>query len=81
MTVSKKRGYEGIKSAGILPDYRGIIVHDCWASYGKLNDGTHSMYCAHLLRELNGIIENRLEQAWVRKFKEHLFRMKKLRNH
>ena len=24
MTVSKKRGYEGIKSTGVLPDYHGI---------------------------------------------------------
>ena len=49
MTVSKKRGYEGIKSTGVLPDYHGIIVHDCWTSYWKFNDVTHSVCCAHLL--------------------------------
>ena len=80
MTVSKKRGYEGIKSAGILPDYRGIIVHDCWTSYWKFNDVTHSVCCAHLLRELNGIAENHPEQAWARKFKEHLLRMKRAKD-
>ena len=80
MTVSKKRGYEGIKSAGILPDYRGIIVHDCWTSYWKFNNVTHSVCCAHLLRELNGIAENHPEQAWARKFKEHLLRMKRAKD-
>ena len=44
MTVSKKRGYEGIKSTGVLPDYHGIIVHDCWTSYWKFNDVTHTLY-------------------------------------
>ena len=80
MTVSKKRGYEGIKSTGVLPDYRGIIVHDCWTSYWKFNDVTHSVCCAHLLRELNGIAENHPEQAWARKFKEHLLRMKRAKD-
>ena len=80
MTVSKKRGYEGIKSTGVLPDYHGIIVHDCWTSYWKFNDVTHSVCCAHLLRELNGIAENHPEQAWVRKFKEHLLRMKRAKD-
>lgn len=80
MTVSKKRGYEGIKSTGVLPDYHGIIVHDCWTSYWKFNDVTHSVCCAHLLRELNGIAENHPEQAWARKFKEHLLRMKRAKD-
>ena len=73
----KKCGYEGIKSVGVLPDYRGIIVHDCWASYWKIDGVTHSVCCAHLLRELNGIIENHLEQVWAGKFKKLLLRMKK----
>ncbi len=80
MTVSKKRGYEGIKSVGILPDYRGIIVHDCWTSYWMFDNVTHSVCCAHLLRELNGIIENHPEQTWADKFKKLLLRMKKAKD-
>ena len=80
MTVSKKRGYEGIKSVGVLPDYCGIIVHDCWASYWKFENVTHSICCAHLLRELNGIIENHPEQTWADKFKKLLLRMKKAKD-
>ena len=41
---------------------------------------THSVCCAHLLRELNGIAENHPEQAWARKFKEHLLRMKRAKD-
>ena len=80
MTVSKKRGYEGIKSVGVLPDYHGIIVHDCWASYWKFDGVTHSVCCAHLLRELNGIMENHPEQVWAGKFKKLLLRMKKAKD-
>ena len=80
MTVSKKRGYEGIKSVGVLPDYRGIVVHDSWASYWKFDDVTHSVCCAHLLRELNGIMENHPEQTWAGKFKKLLLRMKRAKD-
>ncbi|WP_054743947.1 IS66 family transposase, partial [Cellulosilyticum ruminicola] len=32
LTVEDKRGYEGIESSGILPNYIGIAIHDCWSS-------------------------------------------------
>jgi len=50
MTINVKRGYEGIKAANILPEYKGIIIHDCWESYWKFSDVTHGVCCAHLLR-------------------------------
>lgn len=40
----------------------------------------HSVYCAHLLRELNGVIENNPRQTWVDKFKKLLLRMKKAKD-
>ncbi len=80
MTVSNKRGYEGIQSVGILTDYHGITVHDCWESYWKFDDMTHAVCCAHLLRELNGVIENHPEQKWAGKFKSLLLRMKKAKD-
>lgn len=33
----------------------------CWGSYWKYQDVTHAICCAHLLRELNGVIENHPE--------------------
>ena len=76
VTLHKKRGYKAIKEIGILMDYHGILVHDCWASYWKLEGVTHQLCCAHLLRELTGISENNPEQKWASMFKELLVKMK-----
>ena len=54
--------------------------HDCWGSYWKYQDVTHAICCAHLLRELNGVIENHPEQTWAPKFKALLLSMKKVRD-
>lgn len=76
---SKKRGAKGMNEVGILPLFKGIIQHDCWASYWKY-DVEHSVCCAHLLRELNGIIENHPEQKWAVYFKILLVNMKKTKD-
>ncbi|MGK5024513.1 IS66 family transposase [Janthinobacterium sp. RB2R34] len=47
-----KRGLEAIAAHGILPKRVGILVHDCWAPYWKLDDGLHALCNAHLLQEL-----------------------------
>jgi transposase len=50
--VHAKRGLEAIEAHGILPNRLGVLVHDCWAPYWKLDDGIHALCNAHLLREL-----------------------------
>ena len=65
-------------AADVLPHVHGIIVHDCRGSYWKYQDVTHAICCAHLLRELNGVIENYPEQTWAVRFKELLLDMKKV---
>ena len=77
LTINKKRGRIGMDEAGVLPHARGIIVHDCWGSYWQYPDVTHAVCCAHLLRELNGVIENHPEQTWAPKFRRLLLDMKK----
>ena len=77
LSIHKKRGWAGMNDAGVLPSYQGIIVHDCWGSYWKYENVTHSICCAHLLRELNGVEENHPEQTWAPRFKELLLTMKK----
>ena len=77
ITLHTKRGYDAIKDIGILLEYKGTLVHDCWSAYWKLDGISHQLCCAHLLRELNGIAENNPEQKWVLKFKEFLLKMKK----
>ena len=58
LSIQQKRGHLGMDAIGILPSFHGIAVHDCWASYWKYPNVEHAVCCAHLLRELNGIIEN-----------------------
>lgn len=80
LSVDRKRGRIGMDAAGILPDFHGIIVHDCWGSYWKYQDALHAVCCAHLLRELNGVEENHPEQKWATRFKELLIAMKKVKD-
>lgn len=80
LTINQKRGQIGMDAADVLPHARGIIVHDCWGSYWKYQDVTHAICCAHLLRELNGVIENYPEQTWAVRFKKLLLDMKKVRD-
>jgi transposase len=61
--VSEKRGQEATDAIDILPNFKGTLVHDCWSPYFKL-DIKHALCNAHLLRELNGIIEN-TNHSWA----------------
>ncbi len=76
---SQKRGSKGMDEIGVLPLFKGIIQHDCWVPYWKY-DVEHAVCCAHLLRELNGIIENHPEQKWAEHFKRLLLNMKKTKD-
>ena len=50
--VHAKRGLEAIEAHGILPKRIGVLVHDCWAPYWRLDESVHALCNAHLLREL-----------------------------
>ena len=57
-TVHAKRGKDGMKAAGVLPDFRGIAVHDAWAPYDTFgNVAGHALCGAHVLRELVAVTE------------------------
>lgn len=56
--VHEKRGKEAINEHEILPNYKGILVHDCYASYFIADYSfKHALCGAHLLRECQGIID------------------------
>jgi transposase len=50
--VHAKRGLEAIEAHGILLKRMGVLVHDCWAPYWRLDDCIHALCNDHLLREL-----------------------------
>lgn len=52
-----KRGGEAIEDNGVIPAFKGVLVHDCWGPYFRYGD-EHALCGAHLLRELVGICEN-----------------------
>ena len=73
--VHNKRGSEAIDDIGILPEFKGTAVHDSWRSYNKYTNCNHSLCCAHILRELNGITELE-KQSWAKNMKELLLGIK-----
>ena len=78
-TVSEKRGTVGMEEGGILPNYSGIAVHDCWAPYWKYDGVSHSVCNAHLLRELTAVEEMHPDHTWAGEFKSFLCSTKKLK--
>ncbi len=63
-TASFKRGLEGMTAGGVLGEYRGYVVHDCWRPYWRLDVKGHILCCVHLMRELRGIFEG-YGQPWA----------------
>ena len=69
-----KRGKIAMDDFGILPIFKGVAVHDGWASYRDYAC-THGLCNAHHLRELT-FLEETTEQTWPRKMIEFLLRAK-----
>jgi transposase len=62
--VHPKRGKIAIESRqSILPDFKNYLMHDCWASYFGLSDAKHLICNAHLIRELQALIEK--DSQWA----------------
>jgi transposase len=57
ITVHDKRGVAAMDAAGVLPYFTGIAVHDGWAPYDTYTAATHARCNAHLLRELQAVID------------------------
>ncbi len=51
----KKRGFDAMETMEVLPDFKGVLCHDHWKPYFKI-DCIHALCNAHHLREL--------ERAW-----------------
>ncbi|MGI8449858.1 MAG: IS66 family transposase [Streptosporangiaceae bacterium] len=58
ITVHEKRGTRAMDTAGVLPEFRGIAVHDAWAPYDTYqNLAGHALCNAHVLRELQAVTD------------------------
>jgi transposase len=58
ITVHHKRGTEAMDAAGVLPAFTGVAVHDGWAPYDTYTAATHARCNAHLLRELQAVLDH-----------------------
>ena len=75
-TIHPKRGVEGTDDNGVLKDFKGVAVHDCLVQYFGYENALHAVCNAHLLRELQGVIENK-GYVWASDMQNHLRNMKK----
>ena len=65
-----KRGIDAINEMGILSRFKGVLCHDHWKPYYRI-DCTHALCNAHHLRELTRAWEQDGQQ-WARKLKDLL---------
>ena len=65
------RGCAAMDDLNIIPRYRGILIHDRWASYLSYDNCDHAFCGAHLLRDLQFIIDSN-NHAWARSMKKLL---------
>jgi transposase len=62
-SVHEKRGTEAIDNAGVLPQFKGVALHDSYASYATYTQARHALCGAHHLRELIACQE--AGEAWA----------------
>ncbi len=72
--VDQSRGQDALNRIGILPHFKGISIHDAWASY-FLYGCEHALCLVHVLRELVFQAEQH-EAIWAVELKELLLSMK-----
>jgi len=69
-----RRGKEGMDRMGVLPDYRGQVVHDHLKSYYRYEDCSHNLCNSHHLRELERAFTED-HQKWAKSMKRLLIKM------
>jgi transposase len=69
--LHRKRGKEAITDIDIIPRYKRVIIHDCWASYLSYDHCGHGLCGSHLLRELCFIIDAN-DYRWAKNMKRLL---------
>lgn len=76
-----KRGVDGILAGGVLKDFGGVAVHDCWGSYchEQFKNVTHAVCGAHIDRELEGVVQN-TRQQWARSMQKLLGKLYKVKS-
>jgi transposase len=62
--IHAKRGKKAMLSeSSVLKDFAGYAIHDCWASYFEFLGAKHGLCNAHIVRELQALIEEKSQWA------------------
>ena len=69
----EKRGRDAMVEMGIIPEYKGVLVHDHWKPYLGY-DCDHGLCNAHHLRELQWVIDFK-KQKWATSIKKFLTKL------
>lgn len=73
--ADEKRGHEAMDRMGILPHFRGTLIHDHWKPYLIYVKCAHALCNAHHLRELEAAVEFD-GQKWAKKMQTLLIDMR-----
>lgn len=73
--VHENRGKKALTSEkSVLANINTWLVHDCWSSYFGFETMKHAICCAHILRELEGLVETG-KSPWAKEFKTFLLKL------
>ncbi len=72
----RNRGSKAVNEIGILPDCRGTLVHDAWATYFMYKQAEHALCNVHHIRDLTAVIENE-KHEWATKMLDLLMATKR----
>ncbi len=73
--LHRSRGKQATDDIGILPRYKGTMVHDAYAVYPMYTEASHALCHAHHLRELREYAEL-YHHSWSKERAEALLEMK-----
>lgn len=75
--VHAKRGKKALCSEeSLIKDFRNWAIHDCWKSYFDFIGCSHALCMAHIVRELENLIQ--LGSSWAAEMSKLLFELYKL---
>ncbi|KJE26901.1 zinc-finger binding domain of transposase IS66 family protein [Geobacillus kaustophilus] len=70
------RGKKATDEIGILPRYKGTMMHDAFGTYPRYTEATHALCHAHHLRDLKGFIEQ--GHTWAKRMTTFLLNAKQV---
>lgn len=76
-SIENSRGKKGMNNIDLIPNFKGVLVHDFFSPYFSYDNCEHAVCNEHLLRDLTRVIETSFwERGWSSKMKSYLYYLK-----